>query len=173
MDKVSKRSGGGEIAIGIDIGTTTVSATAYDLTNRSQPEACAVPHRSYVRSEGRSEQSVSVILAAAEALLDRMLEAYPHAVSIGITGQMHGIVYVDGAGCPVSELINWQDNADWMYIFPFICIRSAGITLFLHADRTQSTYLIFKNQVNTFQKKLSLIKVALLLEKYMKKVKEI
>lgn len=110
MDKGSKRSGGSEIAIGIDIGTTTVSATAYDLTNRSQPEACAVPHRSYVRSEGRSEQAVSVILATAESLLDRMLEAYPHAVSIGITGQMHGIVYVDGAGCPVSELINWQDK---------------------------------------------------------------
>ena len=49
----------GELSVGIDIGTTTVSAVVYDIDNRVQLEAYSIPHNSYVRSDIFSEQSVS------------------------------------------------------------------------------------------------------------------
>ena len=100
----------GELTVGVDIGTTTVSAVVYDIDHKKQLEAYTVPHHSYVRSDTFSEQSVSVILEKAEKLLYHILKCYPTVVSIGLSGQMHGIVYVDANGNPVSNLINWQDK---------------------------------------------------------------
>ncbi len=46
-----KSSKQGQIAIGVDIGTTTVSMVAYDISNKKQIEAYSVPHNSYVKSD--------------------------------------------------------------------------------------------------------------------------
>ena len=100
----------GEVTVGVDIGTTTISAVVYDIDHKKQLEAYTIPHHSYVRSDAFSEQSVSVIMEKAEKLLHHILKSYPHVVSIGLSGQMHGIVYVDAEGEPVSDLINWQDK---------------------------------------------------------------
>lgn len=100
----------GEVTVGVDIGTTTISAVVYDIDHKNQLEAYTIPHHSYVRSDAFSEQSVSVIMEKAEKLLHHILKCYPHVVSIGLSGQMHGIVYVDADGEPVSDLINWQDK---------------------------------------------------------------
>lgn len=100
----------GRLAVGIDIGTTTVSAVVYDIDNKAQLEAYSVPHRSYVRSDVYSEQSVSVILDKSERLLNHILLCYTNIIGIGLSGQMHGIVYVDADGNPVSDLFNWQDK---------------------------------------------------------------
>ncbi|MBQ9121163.1 MAG: MerR family transcriptional regulator [Clostridia bacterium] len=105
----------GALSIGIDIGTTTVSAVVYDIDRKEQLEAYSLPHNSYVCSGLRSEQNVSVIMEKSEKLLYHMLDVYENIVSIGITGQMHGIVYVGADGEAVSNLINWQDKrADQM-----------------------------------------------------------
>ncbi len=98
------------LAVGIDIGTTTVSAAVIDLTNKEQIDAFSVPHDSYVEQPLYSEQSVSVIIEKAESILNKIHQSYRNIVSIGITGQMHGIVYVDANGFAVSNLINWQDK---------------------------------------------------------------
>ena len=108
--KENKNPAGRRTAIGIDIGTTTISATVFDLKEKKQSVAHSLPHRSYVLAEGRSEQDVSVILGVAEGLLARLLNDYPDAACIGVTGQMHGIVYVNASGEAVSNLINWQDK---------------------------------------------------------------
>ncbi|MBE6650033.1 MAG: MerR family transcriptional regulator [Ruminococcaceae bacterium] len=100
----------GDIAVGIDIGTTTISAVVYDIDNKEHLEAYTVPHNANVHSDAYSEQKTATVLDKAEKLLYHILNCYTSVVSIGITGQMHGIVYVDSEGNPVSDLINWQDG---------------------------------------------------------------
>ena len=98
------------LSVGIDIGTTTVSAVVYDITDKKQIEAFTVPHDSYVCSDIFSTQSVSKIMDIAEEIFNRILKTYPNIFSIGLSGQMHGIVYVDSNGKSVSDLMNWQDK---------------------------------------------------------------
>lgn len=100
----------GALAVGIDIGTTTISAAVIDLEGKAQVEFFSVPHNSYVENNVFSEQSVSVIIDKAERMLELIYKSYTDIVSIGITGQMHGILYFDRDGKAVSELINWQDK---------------------------------------------------------------
>ena len=100
----------GAIAVGIDIGTTTVSAAVMDTVSGEQLESYSIPHGSTVVSGIFSEQSVSVIMEKSEKLLAHILRCYEGVVSIGISGQMHGILYVNKDGEPVSNLINWQDK---------------------------------------------------------------
>ena len=100
----------GAISVGIDIGTTTISAVVYDIDRKEQLEAYTVLHHSYVCCDICSEQSAIVILDKAQRLLSHILQSYTNIISIGLSGQMHGIVYVDADGNPVSNLINWQDK---------------------------------------------------------------
>ena len=60
----------GALAIGIDIGTTTISAAVIDLENRAQVEVFSVPHNSYIDRSIFSEQSVSVIMDKAERVVE-------------------------------------------------------------------------------------------------------
>ena len=99
-----------ELCVGIDIGTTTVSAVVYDVDGKEQVEAYSVPHNSYVYSDIFSEQSVSAIMEKSEKLLYHILNTYDGIISIGISGQMHGIAYIDKDLRPISNLINWQDK---------------------------------------------------------------
>ena len=105
-----KPSTHGAISVGIDIGTTTVSAAVMDIDNCEQLEVYSLPHDSRVSNGIFSEQSVSVILEKSEKLLSHILRCYDGVVSIGISGQMHGILYINANGEPLSELINWQDK---------------------------------------------------------------
>ena len=105
------RNGGyGTPCVGIDLGTTTISALVYDIDNKEQIEAYTLPHNSYTQRGAFSEQDVNVIMEKAKKLLYHILSTYENIVSIGITGQMHGIVYIDENGQAISNLINWQDK---------------------------------------------------------------
>lgn len=42
--------------------------------------------------------------------MDDLLDKYPQTERIGLTGQMHGIVYIDQTGTCVSPLYTWQDG---------------------------------------------------------------
>ena len=59
----------GSVSVGIDIGTTTVSAVIYDIDNCEQVESFCAPHNSYVYSDFRSEQDVAIIVEKTEKLL--------------------------------------------------------------------------------------------------------
>lgn len=100
----------GALTVGIDIGTTTVSAAVIDIDNKRQVEVFSVPHNSYVRGSVSSEQSVSVIMDKVIGVLELIHKSYENIVSIGVTGQMHGILYYDRNGEAVSNLMNWQDK---------------------------------------------------------------
>ena len=54
-------------------------------------------------------ENTEKLVEKAKELLDFFLERYPDAEQIGLTGQMHGIVYLDRNGKSVSPLYTWQD----------------------------------------------------------------
>lgn len=96
--------------LGLDIGTTSISAVVYGpgnrvLTARTVKNASFLPGESWERI-----QNPQTIRTAAEGVVSQLLEAYPDIVAMGLTGQMHGIVYLDEEGNCVSPLYTWQDG---------------------------------------------------------------
>ena len=98
--------------VGVDIGTTTISAVVLDIDNRAVIETRTVDNGSFIETEHSWEriQDPEVIVSKAKAVLDELLTAYPDVRGIGLTGQMHGILYTDGTGRAVSPLYTWQDQ---------------------------------------------------------------
>ena len=99
-------------AMGIDIGTTTISGVVLDVEKKQVVETRTIPNGSFLVTGKDWEriQDVSVILKKAQALVDELLDCCPDCVSIGLTGQMHGITYIDREGESVSPLYTWQDG---------------------------------------------------------------
>lgn len=99
------------ISCGIDIGTTTLSAVVLDITQGKQIEAFTREHNAYILSDKSYEriQDADKILSLAAELLDSILVRYPDICAIGVTGQMHGILYTDANGNACSPLYTWQD----------------------------------------------------------------
>ena len=99
-------------AAGIDIGTTTISGVVLDTEAKKVLKAKTIQNGSFIKAEHEWEQiqDVSVIRTKACALLDELLEEFPDVEGIGLTGQMHGIVYLDKDGECVSQLYTWQDG---------------------------------------------------------------
>lgn len=101
--------------IGIDIGTTTISGVVLNYENEKEIqflEAKTIESDSFISTGNEWEkiQDVDLIAWKAKKLLDDFLDKYPQAERIGLTGQMHGIVYIDRAGKCVSPLYTWQDG---------------------------------------------------------------
>ena len=97
----------GELALGIDIGTTSISAA---VTNGEQSAAFSIRNGCDLPSDGVTRtQDADAILARATALADAVIERYPEIKAIGVDGQMHGILYVDADGRACSPLATWQD----------------------------------------------------------------
>lgn len=99
-------------AIGIDIGTTTISGVVLDIDRKQVLNARTIQSESFIKSEYEWEQiqDVSVIINKAQNLLDELLKSNPDVQGIGLTGQMHGIVYLNKIGESVSNLYTWQDG---------------------------------------------------------------
>ncbi len=99
-------------AIGLDIGPTTISGVVLSVDEELVVEARTVENGSFLKTEHEWEriQDVDVILHKATDLVDELLERCPEAEVIGLTGQMHGIVYLDGNGKHISPLYTWQDG---------------------------------------------------------------
>ncbi len=98
------------LILGLDIGTTTVSAVVTDgkrvlasktLKNESFLSNCPTWERA---------QDAQKIKEIASRAVYELLSAYPAVARIGVTGQQHGIVYLDAAGNAVSPLYTWQDG---------------------------------------------------------------
>ena len=96
--------------LGLDIGTTSISAAVYD-TDNGILEAKSVKNGSFLPGDAFERiQDPLRIWATAYELLNTLLNAHPGIAALGVTGQMHGIVYLDGNGDPVSPLYTWQDG---------------------------------------------------------------
>lgn len=109
---VQEKKGSLMKAIGIDIGTTTISIVVVNANTKELIESKTVPNNSFICTEHAWErlQDISCIVNCAKALLDELLCRHPDIDSIGLTGQMHGILYLDAAGNGISPLYTWQDG---------------------------------------------------------------
>lgn len=99
-------------AIGLDIGTTTVCGVLVDAKTGKLLDAKTLTNDSVIESVHTYErtQDADKILAKCKNILEEYLSEQEDIVSIGVTGQMHGIVYVDENGVAVSPLYTWQDG---------------------------------------------------------------
>ena len=97
--------------LGIDIGTTTISAVVIDIEKNQILETYTIANDSRLKSDSdMSEYDADWILDKVKKIADYLVFAYPNIKSIGVTGQMHGIVYIDEDGNAISPLYNWQDG---------------------------------------------------------------
>ena len=96
--------------LGLDIGTTTISAVVVE--NGQVLQALTRPNGSFLQDRERWEklQDPKRIRATALSMVDELFRLYPDVERIGVTGQMHGIVYLNRLGEPVSPLYTWQDG---------------------------------------------------------------
>lgn len=104
--------------IGLDIGTTTICAIVVDAKKGEVLKSITLSNDTFLADVKPFEkiQNPSVILDKALTTVDSLLKEYDDVVSIGVTGQMHGLVYLDEKGDAVSGLYIWQDaSANEMY----------------------------------------------------------
>ena len=98
--------------VGIDIGTTTIGVLAVDAHSGKTVKSITVNSDSFITTENayKKIQSVEIIVKRVFALLDEIMATCSPVCCIGVTGQMHGIVYIDGDGKACSPLATWQDG---------------------------------------------------------------
>ena len=100
-------------SIGIDIGTTSLCALVLDADNRKVLKSITVSNGSEVSGTHPWNrcQDPNVIVEKCLGLLNELLSEYHGVDAIGVTGQMHGILYCDRDGKAVSNLYTWQDES--------------------------------------------------------------
>lgn len=99
-------------ALGLDIGTTTISAVVAVASERKIEKAYTVANDSFIQTDFPWEkvQNANIIMDKVFKLIEEILEAYQDIRVIGLTGQMHGIVYLNEEGQHISPLYTWQDG---------------------------------------------------------------
>lgn len=97
---------------GIDIGTTTISGVVMDARTGRLLEARTAPNPGARRGGPAWErtQDPAAILRAAARMLGAFVAAHRGIAAAGVTGQMHGVLYVDRDGAAVSPLYTWEDG---------------------------------------------------------------
>lgn len=98
--------------IGLDIGTTSVSSVVIDSEGCTQLASKTLANDTAIASEKTwiRQQDADRILEKCRALVSEYKETWPEIRRIGITGQMHGMVYVNREGVAVSPLTTWEDE---------------------------------------------------------------
>lgn len=99
-------------SIGLDIGTTSVCGILVDLNSGCVELSRTLPNDTFIKTENPAEklQDPKRLIEILKSVLDELLAQNRPVASIGITGQMHGIVYLNKKGQPISELKIWQDG---------------------------------------------------------------
>ncbi len=98
-------------AIGIDIGTTSICLGVYE----EETGRLSVVHQEKNHFlEGTFRQDPDRIYAVVKEMLDNFLQSddsTDRPSAIGISSQMHGILYVDRAGRAVSPYYTWKEES--------------------------------------------------------------
>ena len=97
--------------IGIDIGTTSICGILMNSVSGKIEKSLTLPNNSFIRSDKPWEkiQDTEIIMKTVYQILGELADGNEIG-EIGISGQMHGIVYCDGGGNAVSPLFIWQDE---------------------------------------------------------------
>lgn len=95
--------------LGLDIGTTTISAVVTDAETGKILDSRTVKNDSVI--EGTKLQNPEIIIKTVFTVREELTKSYAPFTAIGVTGQMHGILYLDKNGEAVSPLYTWQDES--------------------------------------------------------------
>lgn len=124
------------ITLGLDIGTTTISAVVLEdgslLTSRTAANNSFITTGYSWEKSQDPHKIISVVLS----LINELTTLYPGIERIGVTGQQHGILYLDSEGNPVSPLYTWQDERGSL---PYDQIHSYTSFLSAQTNRRLST----------------------------------
>lgn len=98
--------------IGIDIGTTSICGTKYDISKHIT-DTLFIKNEAGIESPNPSQklQDPDWIVNCVLGIVKKFESATQPIQGIGVTGQMHGILYLDKDGNAVSPLHTWQDNS--------------------------------------------------------------
>ncbi len=99
-------------AIGIDIGTTSVCGVLLDSDTGCVEKSITKNSNAFISgcAEWEKIQSVDKIITIATDILESLIAESNEVAVIGVTGQMHGIVYTDENGNAAGPLYTWQDG---------------------------------------------------------------
>ncbi|MBD2868791.1 sedoheptulokinase [Paenibacillus arenilitoris] len=97
---------------GIDIGTTSICCVVMDAESGKQIAVLGKPNDAGLPSANGWEraQDPGRIAAIADGLIGELGSCWGRVGAVGISCQMHGVLYVDGQGKAVSPLYTWQDR---------------------------------------------------------------
>ena len=97
-------------AIGIDIGTTSICGVSVDIETGEILKSVTRNSEAFLPgcAEWEKIQDAEKLISLATEIVDSLIEA--DTAVIGVTGQMHGIVYIDETGKAISPLYTWQDQ---------------------------------------------------------------
>ena len=97
-------------AIGIDIGTTSICGVLVDCNDGKILKSVNKNSEAFISTGNEWEkiQDTDKIINMAVEIADSLV--CDDCACIGLTGQMHGIVYYDADGKAVSPLYTWQDG---------------------------------------------------------------
>ncbi len=103
----------GEVVVGVDIGTTSAKAVAFtvDGVARADGQAGYPLHEPRPRrAEQDAGQVVDAAIAAAADAVRGAVAAGRTVAGLSLSGAMHGLVGLDGAGAPITPLVTWADR---------------------------------------------------------------
>lgn len=107
--------------VGLDIGTTNLAAVAWESDGGCLCGCWSAPNRGRRDEQpGRAELDLRVVQTQTLELLGRLtaeLGGEPVA-AIGVTGQQHGVGFLNACGLPVGRAITWQDQRAAREVLP-------------------------------------------------------
>ena len=101
------------LLLGIDIGTTTISAQVVASDSGTTVQTYNFDHNAALVLEDYPDAfaaDAEKLIGRAMALVASVVDTYPTIASIGIAGQMHGVIAIDEAGKILSPLYTWQNQ---------------------------------------------------------------
>jgi len=100
-------------ALGIDFGTTKAACVLVDLEEGTLLHSASVDTDAYTECKNPLyyEQDTGKVQEGLFEAVTRCMRGFEGEIfSIGVTGQMHGVVGIDERGNPVTNLVTWQDE---------------------------------------------------------------
>lgn len=133
------------LGMGIDIGTTTISVVMIEEKEKNFTliGSETVLHHAFLEGEKEFHkiQDAEKLWQVTVKTVSKMMKIYGKPDIIGMTGQMHGIVYMDECGLAVSPFYTWQDG----------CGDERMETIEkVEEEKEQAVYFGPKNKVETY-----------------------
>ncbi len=100
-------------ALGIDLGTSKIAGVLLSVNSGELREEISEPNSADIRaahSWERLQEPAQIIRIASRMIAALKQSADGPVVSLGISGQMHGFLYVDEQGQALGPLYTWQDG---------------------------------------------------------------